>query len=134
MAGFNFTKEPVSVPQVSTLYRRIKTLIPVPESLPLLSELYEYESRSMHGQIPIIWDKAYGSNVEDPWGNKWIDFTSTIFVANAGHAHPHIVEGISKLLKQPLLHTYTFASKIRIQFLKKLIEVSPSYLTKAYLV
>ena len=42
----------------------------------------------MHGQIPLIWDKAQNFQVHDKWGNKWLDFTSTIFVANSGHANP----------------------------------------------
>ena len=84
MAGTNFSHEPKSVKKVSTDYRQITTKIPVPESIPLLERIYETESRSMHGQIPIIWDKALGFQVYDSWGNKWLDFSSTIFVANAG--------------------------------------------------
>ena len=33
----------------------------------------------MHGQIPVVWDKAR-FQVYDKWGNKWLDFSSTIFV------------------------------------------------------
>jgi len=134
MASFDFKKQPVAVPKVSTKYRKIQTSLPVPESLSLLKDLYFYESRSMHGQMPIIWDRAEGCTVNDPWGNQWIDFTSTIFVANAGHAHPHIIKGLRGILDQKLLHTYTFPSKIRTQFLKKLIESTPAPFEKAYLV
>jgi 4-aminobutyrate aminotransferase/(S)-3-amino-2-methylpropionate transaminase len=38
----------------------------------------------MHGQLPIVWSKAKNFNIYDIAGNKFIDFTSTIFVANTG--------------------------------------------------
>ena len=34
----------------------------------------------MHGQIPIIWDSAENFNIYDLQGNKFIDFTSAIFL------------------------------------------------------
>ena len=35
----------------------------------------------MHGQLPIVWNKAQDFTVSDYWGNQWIDFSSTIFVS-----------------------------------------------------
>ena len=58
MSDFVFTHTPKAVSPVSTEYREIKTMIPVPESIPLLKRMYELESRSMHGQMPIIWNRA----------------------------------------------------------------------------
>ena len=46
--------------------------------------MYALEAQAMHGQFPMIWDKADNFQIFDKWGNVWIDFTSTIFVANAG--------------------------------------------------
>ena len=83
MAGNGFSHTPKKVEKISSKYRKIKTYLPVPESIPLLEKMYSLESRSMHGQYPIIWDKAIDFQVFDKWGNKWIDFTSTIFVTNA---------------------------------------------------
>ncbi len=40
---------------------------------------------------------------------------------------------MQKKLEQKLLHTYTFAHKSRIDFLKKLIEVTPKQFEKAFL-
>lgn len=128
-----FDYVPRKVPYVMTKYRTIKTRIPVPESLPILSDLEKYESRSMHGQLPIVWDKAEDFQVFDKWENCWIDFTSTIFVANTGHSNPEIIKALKKQLDQRLIHTYTFPHEIRAKFLKKLIEVTPTYLTKAFL-
>ena len=87
----------------------------------------------MHGQLPVVWDHAQGYQVFDPWGNCWIDFTSTIFVTNTGHANPRIVSALTNISEQHLLHTYTFTSEIRVKFLKKLIGMMPQQFNKAFL-
>lgn len=133
MAGHAFSHKPQDVPPVSTRYRTIRTPIPVPESIPMLQRVYETESHSMHGQMPIIWERADGFQVHDPWGNSWLDFTSTIFVANAGHGNPRIVEALRKVLNKPLLHTYTYTSPERIEYLEYLIKNTPAQFEKAFL-
>lgn len=130
---FKFNMTPVDVPKVNTKFRGILTKLPVPESLEIFSQLERYESRSMHGQLPVVWDRAEDFLVFDPYGNCWIDFTSTIFVANAGHSNKKIIEALKRQLDSKLLHSYTFASKIRTKFLKKLIDISPKQLEKAFL-
>lgn len=134
MGGFRFDLTPRHVAKVQTSYRRIMTAIPVPESLPLLRTLDTCESVSMHGQMPVVWDRAEGFQVYDAWGNVWIDFTSTIFVTNAGHGNRHIIEALEQVLSKPLLHTYTFASRERAEYLRTLIDVTPDQFEKAYLV
>jgi 4-aminobutyrate aminotransferase / (S)-3-amino-2-methylpropionate transaminase / 5-aminovalerate transaminase len=133
MSGGHFSHIPVSVDYIDTKYRKIKTLIPVPESIPLLEKMYSLESHSMHGQLPIIWDRAEGFQVYDPYGNVWIDFTSTIFVANAGHSNKRIIDALKKQLEKPLLHTYTYASQERIDYLGYLIKKTPKQFEKAFL-
>jgi len=133
MAGYGFSHTPKKVPLVETPFRRIKTAIPVPESIPLLEKMYAYESHSMHGQLPVVWDHAKGFQVYDSWGNCWIDFTSTIFVANAGHSNPRIIKAIKKVLDKPLVHTYSFANVERVEYLETLIKNTPSQFEKAFL-
>jgi 4-aminobutyrate aminotransferase / (S)-3-amino-2-methylpropionate transaminase / 5-aminovalerate transaminase len=132
-AGFEFQLEPVDVPPVSTKYRKIQGQLPVPESLEILQMLDRYESRSMHGQMPLVWDRAQGVQVYDAWGNMWLDFTSTIFVANAGHGNPRIREALRAVLEKPLFHSYTYATRERAEFLKFLVENSPDQFEKAYM-
>ena len=129
----NFNRKPQSVSKINTKYRRIVTQLPVPESLEIINKLDRYESRSMHGQIPIVWDRAEGFNVYDAWGNKWLDFTSTIFVANAGHGNPKISEALKNTINKPLLHTYNYYSKERSDYIEYLIKNTPFYLNKAFL-
>ena len=133
MSAKGFSHIPKKVKKVNTKYRVIKTLIPVPESVELLNRVYEIESSSMHGQMPIIWDRAEDCQVYDKWGNKWLDFSSTIFVANAGHSNKRILKSLADLLSKPLLHTYTYTSPERINYLDYLIKNTPSNFEKAFL-
>ena len=133
MSDYKFNLTPVEVSKVSTKYRTIDTLLPVPGSLEILKVIHQYESVSMHGQLPVVWDRAEGFQVHDAWGNQWLDFTSTIFVANAGHGNPQIVQAIQKILTKPLLHTYTYATHERADYLKYLIENTPKQFEKAFL-
>lgn len=133
MSGYDVTKIPQKTKLVRTKYRRIKTKIPHPQDILLLNNLEKYESRSMHGQLPVVWDKAEGFRVFDRNGNCWIDFTSTIFVTNAGHANPLIVKAIRRQLDKKLLHSYVFANEPRAKLLKKLIQITPKQFEKAFL-
>ena len=67
---FSFHLDPQTVRKVSTKYRSINTNIPAPGTKEILSRLNAVESRSMHGQLPIVWTKAEGFNVFDLKGNR----------------------------------------------------------------
>jgi len=134
MAGFSFNHTPKEVPLINSKYRKITTKIPNPESVALLERAYGLESRSMHGQMPVVWDRADNFQVFDAQGNCWIDFTSTIFVANAGHGNPRIVEAVRNVLDKPLLHTYTYLSEERLDYLDLLIEKTPKQFEKVFMV
>lgn len=133
MSGYKFNMKPMSVPRVSSKYRKIVTKLPVPASLALFRGLSKYEARSMHGQLPVVWERAEDFRVFDPYGNCWIDFTSTIFVANSGHSNPRVIKALRRQLEHRLIHSYTFVSRVRARCIKKLIESSPSFCEKAFL-
>ncbi len=123
---------PRSVAPVQTKYRRIATPIPVPESIPILEKLARLEPRFMLGQPPIVWDRAEGILVFDRWGNQWIDWTSGVLVANAGHAHPHIRQAVARQVEHPLMHNFMFPTEIRAQAAEALLGVAPAPLEKVY--
>ena len=133
MSGFNFNHKPKQVPKVNTKYRKINTEIPVSKDLEVLERAYKFESRSMHGQLPIVWDKAEDFQVYDSHGNCWLDFTSTIFVSNAGHANKRILDTVQKVIDKPLIHSYTYLTKERSDYLELLIEKTPKQFEKAFL-
>jgi 4-aminobutyrate aminotransferase-like enzyme len=125
--------EPVPTAPVQTLWRRIRTAIPAPTSVPLLERLRRAEPVSMAGLPPILWHEAEGFLVRDRYGNQWIDLTSGIVLANAGHAHPRIVEAIRRAAGPRLLATYAFPSEERLFLVERLAALAPVPEAKAIL-
>ena len=111
--GKEFSIEPRSVPRVETPYRRIVTAIPHPDSLATLAKLRQFEPVSMRGQPPIVWDRADDIFVFDRHGNQWLDWSSGVLVANAGHGAKPIREAIVRQVDSGLLHNYCFPSEER---------------------
>ncbi len=133
MSNFEFQIEPIDVPSVNTSNREIKTRIPAPGTLEVIEKLSRFESRSMHGQIPIVWDKAENYSVYDHAGNKWIDFTSTIFVANVGHSNPKVLQAIQDSLRHPLIACYAYPNINRVDYLERLLNFAGLGFEKAFL-
>jgi 4-aminobutyrate aminotransferase / (S)-3-amino-2-methylpropionate transaminase / 5-aminovalerate transaminase len=121
------------VPRVETKYRRIVTDIPAPESLPLLEMLARSEPLAMQGQPPIVWDRAQGFQVYDRYGNCWIDWTSGVLVANAGHGRREIIDAIVEQAQSGLLHNYCFPSEPRAKLVARVLELLPPPLDKVFL-
>src|SRR3954452_9662991 len=103
--AYDLAQTPVDVPPVETRWRRIATQQPAPGTAELLAQLRRHEPRSMSNELSVLWDRAEGFQVSDPWGNTWLDFTSGIFVANTGHAHPRVRYAIRAMGDAPLLHS-----------------------------
>jgi len=124
---------PRQVPAVDTRYRRIGTEIPVPESLEILEQLQAHEPHSMQGQAPVVWDRADGFSVFDRWGNQWLDFSSGVLVANAGHGHAKIKQAMLDQIEHGLIHNYCFASESRSKLVAELARAAPQGLDKVFL-
>ena len=120
-----YSLEPVDVKHVNTKYRTIQTKLPVPESLPIFKKLDESEPISMMGQPPIIWDKAEDFSVYDKWGNKWLDWSSCVLVANAGHGIKEVKEALISEIEQGLMGTYVFVHEKRADLTKVLQTLAP---------
>jgi len=118
---------------IKTKNRLILTKIPAPGTNNLIKKLSKVESRSMHGQLPIAWDKAINYNIYDIAGNKFIDFTSTIFVTNIGHANPRLVKYLKLAISKKLIHSYAYINSIREKYIKKLIQFAGKGFEKAFL-
>jgi 4-aminobutyrate aminotransferase/(S)-3-amino-2-methylpropionate transaminase len=124
---------PRPVPRVETPFRRIVTDLPVPESLPILERLHAYEPVSMRGQPPIVWHRAEGFQVFDAYGNQWVDWSSGVLIANAGHGRREIVDAITEQAASHLLTNYCFPSEIRARLVEKLVSILPEPLKKVLL-
>jgi 4-aminobutyrate aminotransferase-like enzyme len=118
---------------IETSFRRIVSPIPHPDSIPLIEELARLEPASMTGFPPVVWERAEGFQVWDAYGNRWIDFTSAVVLANAGHANPRIEAAIRAQLDRHLWHNYCNPSEIRLRTVKALASIAPSNLDKVFL-
>lgn len=128
-----YSLTPVDVPKIKTKHRQIVTKLPVPQSIPLFEKLEKYEPISMQGQPPIIIHKAKGFYVFDKWGNKWLDWSSGVLIANIGHSHPDQIKAISQTLKRPLLVTYVFPHAQRVELVELLNSIAPDKSYKVFL-
>jgi len=125
----NFSLEPHDVPAVDTPHRRIHTPIPVPESLPILRKWYAAEPDAMGGMAPVIWNRASDCSIFDPYGNKWLDWTSGVLAANAGHNPPEVVEAVRQQAEK-LLFAYAHPTEIRARLASRLVEILPGGLDR----
>ena len=133
MATKEFPLVPKDVQHVESRYRRIATMIPVPESIPTLQRMRAAEPTSMGGQPPIVWDSGQGSLIRDPYGNQWIDFSSGVLVTGAGHAHPKIVKAIRDTAENHLYHAYCFPTEVRAALTHKIVSILPTPLSRVFL-
>ena len=120
-----YSLEPREVPEVNSKYRRIKTRLPVPQSLPIFESLRASEPQSMMGQPPIVWEGAEGFQDWDRWGNRWIDWSSGVLITNVGHGRKEIRQALKDALDKPLLSTYVFIHEDRARLTGMLQALSP---------
>jgi 4-aminobutyrate aminotransferase/(S)-3-amino-2-methylpropionate transaminase len=131
--GKAFDIQPKHVKPVETPFRKIATAIPAPETLEVLQTLHRCEPISMTGQPPIVWDRAEGVQVYDRAGNKWLDWSSGVVVANAGHGASEVREAIRRQVDKGLLHNYCFPNAERAELVKYLVDITPKALDKVFL-
>ncbi len=121
-----FELKPRETKPIETKNRCIKTPIPVPESLPLLREMEALEPDLQMFQPPIVWHHSEdGYKICDPYGNKWIDFSSSILISNAGHGNPVICDAIRKVVDKPMLDAFNFATEERVEAAREFMSVCP---------
>jgi 4-aminobutyrate aminotransferase/(S)-3-amino-2-methylpropionate transaminase len=128
-----FNPVPRDVGRIDTAFRQIVTPIPAPNSVAVLETLRCLEPLAMQGQPPILWDRAEGFQVFDGCGNKWIDWSSGVVVANAGHGRKEVVEAIQRQAAARLLTNYCFPNEPRARLLEKLSSLLPEPLKKIFL-
>lgn len=124
--------QPKPVPPVHTAWRRIRSPLPHPESVPILERMAAHEPRSVLGQPPVLWHRAEGCQVEDPWGNCWLDWTSGVLVANAGHGRPEVAAAMIEIAQRPLHFSYCFSTAERAELAERLARLAPEGLDKVF--
>lgn len=109
---------------------RVTANMPGPRTLELLADSKKYEPQSMSEHVPIVWSRGERCYVEDVDGNVFLDFTSGVLVANAGHSHPRLVAAMKDQVEK-VVNSYDFVNEYRPELVKKLVEITPPNLDKA---
>tara|TARA_R110002126_G_scaffold116875_6_gene256529 strand:+ start:10143 stop:11333 length:1191 start_codon:yes stop_codon:yes gene_type:complete len=84
----------------------------------------------MNDQLPIVWDKASNFYIYDNAGNQWIDFTSSIFVANVGHSNPMVIKAIENQIHKSLINSYYYPTQERTILSEMLLDITPKTMDK----
>ena len=75
-------------------FPRIVTPLPGPKAQAIITSDHRYISPSYTRSYPLVAERASGAIVEDPDGNRFLDFSAGIAVVSTGHCHPDIVRVI----------------------------------------
>ena len=116
-------EDPGSVPS-------IVTTPPGPRS----QELHGRASRHLKGYssqvrlFPVVFASGRGVVLTDVDGNRYLDFSSGIYVASLGHCHPKVVEAVQRAAGQ-LMNCHDFTTPLKVKLLEKLAEMQPWDLT-----
>ena len=111
-----------------TLAPALETEIPGPESRALAKRLARVESHDVTAlePLPIFWERASGANLWDVDGNRFVDLTAAFGVANVGHAHPDVVEALTRQAGS-LLHGMgdVHPPRVKVELLERLAAIYP---------
>jgi len=77
--------------------------------------------------------RGSGACLYDEAGQEYIDCVGGIGVASLGHSHPRIVAAIQQQAETLITCPNIMYNDVRSNLLKKLVEVTPQSLTRAYL-
>jgi len=77
--------------------------------------------------------RGKGALLYDENGEEYIDFAAGIGVAGLGHSHPRLVAAVQKQAASLITCPNIMYNNVRSELLKKLVEVTPASLTRAYL-
>lgn len=104
----------------------ITSELPGPRSNALHARAEKY-IKGLSGQVrlfPVAFESGQGCTMQDVDGNKYIDFSSGIYVTTLGHCHPKISEAVATYAKK-LMNAHDFTSEIKVRLLEKMAEALP---------
>lgn len=117
---------------ISTRFRKIRDDFSLAPNK-LYDGILGHESKHAINSISLTWHKAVDFSVFDDKGNQWIDLTSGIFLANAGHSNPRVKQAIKDQVDKDLLFAYNYPTDVRYAFVSKLLALSPSHFDRVVL-
>jgi 4-aminobutyrate aminotransferase len=75
---------------------RLLTSLPGPKAKAIIERDQQVVSPSYTRSYPLVAEHAQGAIVEDPDGNRFLDFAAGIAVVATGHCHPKVVQAIQE--------------------------------------
>ncbi len=110
------------------------TETPGPKSKTMHNNTIRY-MRGLSGQVklfPVCFEEGYGITLTDVDGNKYLDFSSGIYVTSLGHAHPKISGAIAHWAGK-LMNAHDFTTPVKEKLLEKMADVLPGNLNAVQL-
>lgn len=100
--------------------------VPGPQSLQLLEKQHHLEAnnRSYPQAIPLAFERALGSIIEDVDGNQFIDFFSGCGVLNVGHNNKDVLADV-EIQQKKLIHSLDFPTRNKIEFMEQFDSALP---------
>lgn len=105
------------------------TEVPGPRS----KKMHDNTARYMKGLssqvklFPVCFEEGSGIMLTDVDGNKYLDFSSGIYVTSLGHCHPKISEAIAYWARK-LMNAHDFTTPVKEKLMEKMAEILPGKL------
>ena len=102
---------------------------PGPKSKKMHENTVKY-MRGLSGQVklfPVCFEEGFGITLTDVDGNKYLDFSSGIYVTSLGHCHPKISEAVAYWAKK-LMNCHDFTTPVKEKLVEKMTEILPGKL------
>lgn len=111
-------------------YPCIRVPPPGPKSKALHERCTKY-FKGLSSQVklfPVAFESGRGCTLIDVDGNRYIDFSSGIYVTTLGHCHPKITGAVQKYAAT-LMNCHDFTTEIKTRLMEKMAEILPGDLS-----
>ena len=83
--------------------------------------------KGLSGQVklfPVAFARGKGCELVDVDGNRYLDFSSDIYVTTLGHCHPKVTEAVQKAAGE-LMNAHDFTTPLKMKLMEKLATILP---------
>src|SRR6266481_796597 len=102
------------------------TSLPGPKARAVIERDNKVISPSYTRSYPLVAERGAGAIVEDPDGNRFLDFAAGIAVVATGHCHPRVVKAIQEQAARLIHMSGTdFYYENMVALAEKLSEIAP---------
>jgi 4-aminobutyrate aminotransferase-like enzyme len=107
----------------------LHTEVPGPKSQAMHAKTSKhYRGLSSQVQLfPICFEEGHGIMLKDVDGNRFLDFSSGIYVTSLGHCHPKVSEAVAHWAHK-LMNAHDFTTPIKEKLVEKMVDVLPGNL------